>query len=663
MQKLSDYEKDALKQKLPEYMAIHGVQLKPNKNIICINPAHNDTTPSMGYKADQNYLHCFSCGESYDIFAACEALEGVPKGQGINRIKELYGYRQSTDRNSPKTPTPQPEAPKAEKPKLKDFSDLVLKAHESLCMHDYHTERGISEEVATRFKLGYVQDVKGMSTALLIPMLRADGSYSYQLRNISKEEPLQHYKPKVEEAGEAELFNSLCIKSGNPVAIVEGALDALSVISAGMEAIALNGAQNIGKLYDLAQRNKAKLPPIILALDNDEAGRTAQSKLKEMLDKAQIATYSINLAMQYKDPNEALKANPEAFKAIVGALKDEESIKRKEYLQTTVESQLEGFLDFIKTKRAPAISTGFKMLDETLRGGLREGLICVGGISSLGKTTLALQIMDNIAKQGQDVLIFSLEMSAYELRAKTIARESLNVSVEDTGFSMDAVTTIEILDRVLMEGLPKQSQATFTKAYGRYMQYAKHIFIHEAVGKFTVNGIKARVEEHIKATGRTPVILVDYLQILQPAEQGMSDKNKVSYDVLMLKQLSRDYHTPVMVISSFNRDSYSKEASFSSFKESGEIEYSADVLMALQLTAVRTGQDADEALQENPRKIDVKFLKNRSGTLGIASFNATLANNSFEEMDAKEIEAIRKRVQNTKDHEEIKKRSIKAKHG
>ena len=665
MQKLSDYEKDALKQKLPEYMAIHGVQLKPNKNILCINPAHNDSTPSMGYKADQNYLHCFSCGESYDIFAACEALEGIPKGQGINRIKELYGYRQSTDRNSPKTPTAQPEAPKVEKPKqtYKDFSDLVLKASESLCMYDYHAERGITDEVATRFKLGYIQDVKGMSTALVIPMLRADGTYSYQLRNISKEEPLQHYKPKVDEAGEAELFNSAAIKQNKPVAIVEGAIDALSVISAGMEAIALNGAQNKGKLYDLIQKNKAKLPPIILALDNDEAGRKAQKEIKDMLNKAQIATYSVNLALQYKDPNEALQANPEAFRAIVGALTDEESIKRKEYLQATVESQLDGFLDFVKTKRTPAISTGFKMLDETLRGGLREGLICIGGISSLGKTTLALQIMDNIAKQGRDVLIFSLEMSAYELRAKTIARESLNVSIEESGFSMDAVTTIEILDRVLMEGLPKQSQVTFTKAYGRYLKYAKHIFIHEAVGKFTVNEIKARVEEHIKATGRTPVVLVDYLQILQPAEQGMSDKNKVSYDVLMLKQLSRDYHTPVMVISSFNRDSYTKEASFSSFKESGEIEYSADVLMALQLTAVRTGQDAEEALLENPRKVDVKFLKNRSGTLGIASFNATLANNSFEEMDAKEIEAIRKRVQNTKDHEEIKKRSIKAKHG
>ena len=197
MPKLNDYEKDALKQKLPEYMAMYGIQLKPNKNILCINPAHNDTTPSMGYKADEHYLHCFSCGESYDIFGACEALEGIPKGQGINRIKQLYGYGQIKDKNGPYIKNNMIMSPSPKQPKLKDFSDLVLKAHESLCMHDYHAERGITEEVATRFKLGYVQDVKGMSTALVIPMLRADASYSYQLRNISKEEPLQHYKPKL----------------------------------------------------------------------------------------------------------------------------------------------------------------------------------------------------------------------------------------------------------------------------------------------------------------------------------------------------------------------------------------------------------------------------------------------------------------------------------
>jgi len=657
---LNEQNKQDLKRKLPEYLKMRGIEIKQGKNILCINPAHTETTPSMSYQATDHYLNCFGCGESYDIFGACEALEGLPQGQGINRIKQLYGYGQIKDKNGPYIENNRIMSPSPKQPKqtYKDFTDLVLKAHESLCMHDYHAERGISEEVAARFKLGYVQDVKGMSTALVIPMLRADGSYSYQLRNISKEGALQHYKPKVEDAGEAELFNSAAIKQAKPVAIVEGAIDALSVISAGMEAIALNGAQNDKKLYDLIVKHKEQLPPIILALDNDEAGRKAQAKIKDTLDKAQIKIYSINLALKYKDPNEALQADPQAFKGLIASLEDEASIRRREYLARTVEADLNNFLDFIKTKRAPAISTGFKMLDDTLRGGLREGLICVGGISSLGKTTLALQIMDNIAKQGKDVLIFSLEMSAHELRAKTIARESYNLAIEQTGFSQDAVTTIEILDRELLQALPKQNQATFTQAYGRYLKYAKHIFIHEAVGKFTVNDIKARVEEHIKATGRTPVILVDYLQILQPAEPGLSDKAKVSYDVLMLKQLSRDNHTPVMVISSFNRDSYDKSASFSSFKESGEIEYSADALLALQLTAIRTGEDIAEALNEAPRRIDVKFLKNRNGTLGISSFNATLAYNCFEEMDAHGIEAIKKAERMNRDNgKEYKKKS------
>lgn len=660
---LSEQDKQELKRKLPEYLKMRGIEIK-GKNILCINPAHNETNPSMSYQAKDHYLHCFGCSESYDIFGACEVLEGLPKGQGINRIKQIYGYADQNHQATNYTKNvvnakPSFKQPKQEEKKpVRDYSDFVLKAHESLCMHDYHAERGISEEVAARFKLGYVQEVKGMSTALVIPMLRADGSYSYQLRNISNDESLKHYKPKVEEAGEAELFNSEAIKQTKPVAIVEGAIDALSVISAGMEAIALNGAHNKGKLYDLIVKHKAKLPPIILALDNDEAGRKAQAEIKKMLDKDKIQSYSINLALKYKDPNEALQTEPQAFKGLIANLKDEDSIRRKEYLARTVEADLNSFLDFIKTKRAPAISTGFKMLDDTLRGGLREGLICVGGISSLGKTTLALQIMDNIAKQGQDVLIFSLEMSAHELRAKTIARESYNVAIEETGFSQDAVTTIEILDRELLQGLPKQNQATFTQAYKRYLQYAKHIFIHEAVGKFTVTDIKARVEEHVKATGRTPVILVDYLQILQPAEPGLSDKAKVSYDVLMLKQLSRDHHTPVMVISSFNRDSYDKSASFSSFKESGEIEYSADALLALQLTAVRTGEDIAEALNEAPRRIDVKFLKNRNGTLGISSFNATLAYNCFEEMDAHGIEAVKKAERMNKDGaKEYKKKS------
>src|SRR5699024_3347714 len=65
-----------------------------------------------------------------------------------------------------------------------------------------------------------------------------------------------------------------------------------------------------------------------------------------------------------------------------------------------------GFLERIdRSVNEPPIPTGFKQLDGILDGGIREGLHVLGAISSLGKTTLAMQIADQIAQYGEDVLI------------------------------------------------------------------------------------------------------------------------------------------------------------------------------------------------------------------------------------------------------------------
>lgn len=55
----------------------------------------------------------------------------------------------------------------------------------------------------------------------------------------------------------------------------------------------------------------------------------------------------------------------------------------------------------------------------------------MGAISSLGKTTLILQIADQIAQNGKDVLIFSLEMAKAELMAKSISRHTLQQVLND----------------------------------------------------------------------------------------------------------------------------------------------------------------------------------------------------------------------------------------
>lgn len=668
MGKLSQGEINTLKAKLPEYLNRQGVSLSGDKNIACISGSHSDNNPSMSYNKQKHYLKCFSCDASYDIFSACELFENLAQGQGVNRIKEIYGYGQSTDykqtnsqamkqpkqnhedypapdyQNTPSEPMPmqQPQTP------VKDFRDLVEQAHANLSSSDYHRRRGISDEVAKRFKLGYVSS-NGMKEALVIPLKRTDGSYSYQQRNTDSEAPKEkrHYKPASSIGGTGEIFNQEVIgRTDKPIFVTEGALDALSIIEAGGEAVAINGV-GTSKLIDLLVANKGK-NTIILSLDNDEAGRNAQARLKKQLEVAGVTSYDINVSFAKKDANEALTTIPDPFKSLVSSIENEQQAKAKAYLQRTVESNINDFWQFVNTKRPPAISTGFSTLDNVLRGGLREGLYCIGGISSLGKTTLALQIMDNVAKQGRDVLIFSLEMGSHELRAKTIARESYQ---RDDRY---ALTTLEVLDKQLREQLMPEQQANSTEAAKAYWQYMRRVHIHEAVGRFTVNDIKKTVEEHIEATGRTPVVLVDYLQILQPADPKLSDKAKVSYDVYMLKQLSRDKHTPVMVISSFNRGSYGEQASFSSFKESGEIEYTADVLLALQLTALRTGVPTEEALEEAYRQIDVKVLKNRNGTLGIASFKARLAHNHFKQMDAGELQEVKDMIANKQRREQTK---------
>ena len=88
----------------------------------------------------------------------------------------------------------------------------------------------------------------------------------------------------------------------------------------------------------------------------------------------------------------------------------------------------------------------FPGLDEALGGGLYPGLYMMGAISSLGKTTLACQIADQIAAAGQPVLIFSLEMARKEIFAKSISR--LSVVCKMIGESKATLTAPGFAERI-----------------------------------------------------------------------------------------------------------------------------------------------------------------------------------------------------------------------
>ena len=118
-----------------------------------------------------------------------------------------------------------------------------------------------------------------------------------------------------------------------------------------------------------------------------------------------------------------------------------------------------------------------------------------------------------------------------------------------------------------------------------------------------------------------------------------SAKLGIDDSVRKLKKFQRDTNTTFIVISSFNRTNYSHSVSFESFKESGNIEYTADVVWALQLNVLNsinpsniadTRKRIDEAKKQQPRQIQLKCLKNRQGTNYNCFFNYFSAHDYFQ---------------------------------
>ena len=422
-----------------------------------------------------------------------------------------------------------------------------------------------------------------------------------------------------------------------PIFIVEGELDALSIIEVGGEAVALGTTTKSKALIELLKA-QAPAQALIIALDNDEAGQRASRELTEGLQGLNIPCYSFNPCGQYKDANEALQRDREALTIAVEEaehLQDEEAQAQKEaYLKNSTAHYLQSFVNGIADSvDTPYIPTGFKKLDSVLDGGLYEGLYIVGAISSLGKTTIITQIADQIAQAGTDVLIFSLEMARAEIMAKSISRHTLQSVLATGGDIRNAKTARGITTGKRYIDYSQTERDLINSSIMEYSKYAQNIYISEGVGDIGAEQIRETVQKHILFTGKTPVVIIDYLQILAPYSERATDKQNTDKAVMELKRISRDYKTPVIGISSFNRANYKEAVTMEAFKESGAIEYSSDILIGLQLKgAGKKDFDANEAKRKDPREIELVILKNRNGRTGDSlSFNFYPLFNYFEE--------------------------------
>ena len=634
---------------------------------------------------DGIHFKCWSCCDidGNDIIDIIALEHGInPKGNPgeafrkayevygieINDIEPIKAVKSVEGTQTPKTRENAQNRPLGAK-NDKDYTNYYNKCKEQLENSpealEYIASRGISRETSKKRNLGY--DPKWLhpnpsnpekpgypSKRIIIP--NTAGKYTARATdpNINKDY-------RVMKVGGLELYNAETLQQDKPLFITEAEWEALSVIEVGGQAMALGSTTNAKKFIERLKADPPKAEYLIISMDNDDEGNKATADIVEYLQTTDILFLPVIISGKHKDINEALQADRNAVKqAVMELSKGFEYAKQYVNKQNIMEKEsAKAYINQFKkqiseNKKTKPIPTGFKDLDFILDGGLYgDSLYFIGSISSLGKTTLALQIADNVAQQGETALIFSLEMARTELMSKSMSRVSFLNSGGDavvSATSREVMTgnyeTIKTNDDIiyLTESEQREKRANILKSIEDYSGYSDRIIVHEGVGVTSIKTIQDTVKRFISA-GIKPVVFIDYMQLISPTDPRRSEKQTLDETVMLLKQMARAYKIAIIGISSFNRESYNNPVSMASFKESGAIEYSSDILIGLQLKGVEeyakltdtqkkaSDYDVEKLKSKYPREIQVKILKNRNGATGkTLNYNLYSKYNYFQEL-------------------------------
>lgn len=267
---------------------------------------------------------------------------------------------------------------------------------------------------------------------------------------------------------------------------------------------------------------------------------------------------------------------------------------------------LEDYLSYIQDdKQVKKVRTGFNKLDNLLNGGLPNGLITLGAIPSLGKTTFALQVADNMASmENTKVLFFSLEMTRFDIISKSLSRLSY--------------LTDELENYTFDDLLSNNDDVDFTTLLSKYEPIANNLYTIDYI--YDIRDIEAFISQFNDLhKNENIIVIIDYLQYILCGNNG-NDKQVIDTITKRLKELAKDLNICIIEISSLNRTNYSGSITMESFKESGSIEYTSDILMGLEYVNNGANEREYEA-KRNPRKITLSVIKNRYGALGKINFD------------------------------------------
>ncbi|MDE1888651.1 MAG: replicative DNA helicase [Planctomycetota bacterium] len=216
-----------------------------------------------------------------------------------------------------------------------------------------------------------------------------------------------------------------------------------------------------------------------------------------------------------------------------------------------------------RQNRLTGLSTGFYDLDDHTCGLQASELIIIAARPSMGKTSLALNIIDHVGVvEKKPAVVFSLEMSAQQVAQNMLCSHA----------RVDA--------HKLRKGFLDDKEWS-NLSYGLGSLSESPIFIDDTPG-LTVLEVRAKARR-LKAHHDIQLVVVDYLQLME-SSRGENRQQEISIISRGLKSLARELSIPVIAVSQLNRSVESREGHkprMSDLRESGSIEQDADVIILL----------------------------------------------------------------------------------
>jgi replicative DNA helicase len=239
-------------------------------------------------------------------------------------------------------------------------------------------------------------------------------------------------------------------------------------------------------------------------------------------------------------------------------------------------------------------ATGFNDFDELTSGLQPSDLIIVAGRPSMGKTSFAMNMAENIAIKGdKPVAVFSMEMPGDQLAMRMMS--SLG------RIDQHKVRTGKLDD----DEWPRLTSAINILAEAR-------LFIDDTPA-MTPTEVRARARRLTREQGQLGLIVLDYLQLMQAPGSGENRVAEISQISRSLKALAKELDVPVVALSQLNRNLEqrpNKRPVMSDLRESGSIEQDADVIVFIYRDEVYNEDSPDKGCAE------IIIGKQRNGPIG-----------------------------------------------